>query len=213
MHKPVPITSAVTPLRLIFWGSLLCVFDFSFSQTTAINGEVTSGFRFDVLNDFVGMVLVTIGVSRLAGFAIDGAFVSAMRFVVACSVLNCIEPFFGHFVFRPPPVFGLLANLLGLATLLAIFLFCTCMLRLAIAYGLPHSTVSWFRTRWLVIALWVIPLGLIHLLGLWAFLTGQSFHWNLGLLIIPLLVVFLIPLIHLFISTSRMRQEANGCSH
>ncbi len=82
------------------------------------------------------------------------------------------------------------------------------MHRLAAAFALPRSASSWLTTRWLVIALWAIPLGLLHLLGLVVLLTGQSFHWNFGMLIFPLLLVFIIPLVHLFISTSRMRQEA-----
>lgn len=193
---------------MIFWGALLCVFDFSFSSTTSFNGQVTSGYQFDVLNDFLGMLLVTFGVSRLSGFAIDSAFLSSMRFIFGCCVLNCVEAFLGHFVFQTPPFWSLISNLLGLATLVAIVLFCTSMQRLAVAFSLPRSASSWLTTRWLVIVLWAIPLGLLHLLGLGVLITGQSFHWNLGVLMIPLLIVFIIPLVHLFISTSRMRQEA-----
>jgi hypothetical protein len=44
------IKHAVAPLRMIFWGGLLCVFDITFSQTT--NGQ---GFKFDILNDALGL--------------------------------------------------------------------------------------------------------------------------------------------------------------
>jgi hypothetical protein len=33
------VRRAVKPLRLIFWGGLLCIFDFTFGQTT--NGRAT----------------------------------------------------------------------------------------------------------------------------------------------------------------------------
>lgn len=202
------ITQAVTPLRMVFWGGLLCVFDLTFSSTTSVNGQVAWGFRFDFLNDFVGMLLITTGVSRLSGFAIDSSFVSSMRFIFVCCVFNCVEAFMGHFVFQSPVALDVLLSLLGLATLCATVMFCTCMSRLAGAFSLNHSARSWLTTRLLVVILWVIPLGLLHLLGLGAMITGQSFHWDIGVFFIPVLIAMCIPLIHLFVSTSRMRHEA-----
>ncbi|MDA1056038.1 MAG: hypothetical protein O3C40_37125 [Planctomycetota bacterium] len=202
------IRQAVTPLRMIFWGGLLCVFDFSVSSTTSINGQVASGYRFDFLNDFVGTLLITLGVSQLSGFAIDSSFRSSMRFIFICSVLNCIEAFMGHFVFRSPVALDIMSNLLGLATLCATVMFCTSMNKLSSAFSLHQSADSWLTTRLLVIILWVIPLGLLYLLGLGALVTGQSFHWDIGVFIIPAFVVLIIPLVHLFVSTSRMRSEA-----
>ena len=202
------ITQAVTPLRMIFWGGLLCVFDFTVSSTTSINGQSPSGFRFDFLNDFVGMLLITVGISKLSAFAMDSSFRSSMRFVFACCVLNCVEAFIGHFVFQRPVIFDILSNVLGLASLCAIVMFCTSMHRLSSDFALHRSADSWLTTRILVVILWVIPLGLLYVVGLGALLTGQSFHWDIGVAIIPVLLVFVVPLIHLFISTSRMRREA-----
>jgi hypothetical protein len=45
-----------------------------------------------------------------------------------------------------------------------------------------------------------------------AILMGQSFYFSLGLFAIPALIVFAIPLVSLFISTSRMRREAESQS-
>lgn len=202
------ITQAVTPLRMIFWGGLLCVFDFSFSSTTSINGQSPTGFRFDILNDFLGMLLISVGIAKLSAFAIDQSFRSRMRFVFVCAVLNCIEAFFGHFIFESPMILDVLSNVLGLVSLCAIVLFCTSMHRLSYAFALSRSAASWLTTRLLVIILWVVPLGLLYVVGLGAMLTGQSFQWDMGVLFIPVLIVFVVPLIHLFISTSRMRLEA-----
>lgn len=52
----MPISKAVTPLRMIFWGALLCILDFSFSSYSSRNGGPASGFQFDILNDLLGMI-------------------------------------------------------------------------------------------------------------------------------------------------------------
>ncbi len=202
----MPINQAVTPLRMIFWGALLCVLDLTFSVTS--NGPAETGFRFDILNDFVGMILILVGVVRLARFDLDASYRAAMRFILVCAVLNAVEAFMGHFIFPRPPVVSILSTLLGLASLVAIVLFCTSMRQLATHFALAQSAASWQTTLVLVVILWVIPLGLLYLAGLGAHVAGRSFHWDIGALIIPILLVFLIPLIHFFVSTSRMRYEA-----
>ena len=148
------------------------------------------------------------GLAKLSAFAIDQSFRFRMRFVFICAVLNCVEAFFGHFIFESPMIFDVLSNILGLASLCAIVIFCTSMHRLSSAFALTRSAKSWLTTRLFVIILWVIPFGLLYVVGLGATLTGQSIHWDMGILFIPVLIVFVIPLIHLFISTSRMRHEA-----
>lgn len=202
------ISQAVTPLRWIFWGGLLCVFDFSVSSSTSVNGRVQSGFRFDILNDFAGMLLITAAVSRLAKFAVDPSYRSSMQFVFFCSILNCVKALAGHIIFPPNPLLSVLSNLVGIASLVAMVLFCTSMHALALTHELHESASSWTKTRLLVIVLWVIPLGLLNLAGLGAVATGKSVHFNIGVLVIPLLAAFAVPLIHLFKSTSRMRLEA-----
>ena len=59
------VNQAITPLRLIFWGGLLCIFDFHLTQTT--NGH---GFKFDVLSDALGSILIAVGVFRLGAIPI-----------------------------------------------------------------------------------------------------------------------------------------------
>ena len=211
------ITQAVTPLRMIFWGGLLCIFDFSFSSASSINGQAPTGFRFDILNDFVGMLLITVGISKLSAFAtsansakllLGDDFRLPMRFVFICSVLNCFEALVQHFIFATPTIWDIFSQLLALATLVAVVLFCNSMGRMSQAFGLQRSEESWRTTQMLAIILWVIPLGILRLAGLGAMLTGQPFRWDIGIFVIPILAVMIVPLIHLFISTSRMRHEA-----
>lgn len=202
------IADAVKPLRMIFWGGLLCVLDFTFSSTSSINGRVATGFRFDILNDFVGMVLITIAIDRLSAFAMDSSYRTAMKFVYSCCLFNCVKALADHFVFRTPLVLGILSHLLGLATLAATVVFCKSMKRLAYEHGLHRSTASWAKTLLLIVTIWVVPLGLFYSVALLAMLTGQSFHFDIGIFVIPVLFILCMPLVHLFISTSRMRDEA-----
>ena len=45
--------TAISSLRLIFWGGLLCIFDIAFTMRSG-----HSGYRLDLLNDFVGMIMI-----------------------------------------------------------------------------------------------------------------------------------------------------------
>ena len=59
IDEPV-VNQAITPLRLIFWGGLLCIFDFHLTQITNDHG-----FKFDVLSDALGTILITVGASLI----------------------------------------------------------------------------------------------------------------------------------------------------
>ena len=64
----------------------------------------------------------------------------------------------------------------------------------------------------LFVVIYLIPLGLFYLAAGVAILTGESFHIDLGPLGLLLLPVFAIPVIHLFVSTSRMARSADRAS-
>jgi len=117
------LKNLITPLRLIFWGGLLCVLDFSISNSHSVNGQLVSGFRIDLLSDFVGMLMITYGVWRLRLHRIDDSYRSAMWFVQVCAVLLCIEAFMDHFLFQAPMILHVLSNLLGIVSLVAVVLF------------------------------------------------------------------------------------------
>jgi hypothetical protein len=197
------VTRAVTPLRLVFWGGVLCVLDFTFTQT--VNGE---GFKFDILNDFVAMLMIASGVFALARIETHDRYATAMGFVKLVAVLATFKALHDHFVYHIPSGLSVFFMLLSLAELVAIVVFCVAMRWLSNEAGLENATRSWTTTLWLFALIYLLPLGLFYAAALVAILTGTSFNINLGpagLLLIP---VFLVPLIHLFISTSRMRREA-----
>lgn len=204
----IPISHAVTPLRMIFWGGLLCVLDFTISSTSSYNGQPPTGFRFDILNDFLGMILIMIGVHRLSRFAVDPSFKTSMRFVLTMTVFNAIEAFWGHFIFQAPGILTFLSIVLGLVTLWASIVFCTCMYRLSTTWLLRRSAKSWLTTRSLIIIIWAVPIGALQMIRLLAMIFPGSFNIDIGIFMILVFCILAIPLFHLFVSTSRMLREA-----
>lgn len=191
------------PLRAIFWGALLCLFDLSVSETS-----VGEGWRFDFLNDFVGMLTIAWAVFRLAAIKVDERYSIALGFVKIVAVCGCVVALHRHVICDMPPLISVLDDLYDFLSMAAIVIFCVAMQWLSRHGGLARSKRSWRFTTLLFIVIYLLPLGLLHLASLAATLTGESFHLDLGpagLLVLP---VLFIPLVHFFISTSRMRDEA-----
>lgn len=194
---------AVGPLRWIFWGGLLCLFDFSITSTS--NG---TGIRFDLLNDFLGMLLITAGVFRLGSIEIARSYTRAFGFVKAVAVVSAVEALFGHFVFERPAFVSFLSQVFALAELAAMLVFCLTMRLYCLAADLEASARSWKTTTTLFLVIYALPLGAFYLASAVAVATESSFNLDLGLAGLLLLPVFFAPLLHFFMSTSRMAREA-----
>jgi hypothetical protein len=199
----IDIRRTVFPLRLIFWGAIICIIDITFSSTT--NGE---GFKFDLLDDAVGAAMIAWGVSRLAGIYVQDRYRRVMRFVKIVAFLNIIDAIRDHFIMKLPDAvsFGLL--LFSLLCLIAIVSFCVAMRWLCEEAALSIAVRSWRVTTVLFIVIYLVPLGLSYCASMIALVSGSSFNIDLGPLGILLLLVFLVPVVHLFISTSRMIRSA-----
>jgi hypothetical protein len=195
-----PITG---PLRGIFWGGLLCVLDFKISSK--INGE---GWSFDFLNDFVGMVTIAWAVFRLSRIEVEPRYAIAMGFLKIVAVLGCVQALHNHLIYDTPLLISLLIDLQGFLAMAGTVIFCVAMQWLSRHAGLDRSAGSWKVTTILFLVIYLIPLGLFYLASLFATATGQSFNLDLGIGGLLLVPVFLIPLVHFFISTSRMRDES-----
>jgi hypothetical protein len=98
--------------------------------------------------------------------------------------------------------------MLQVAATAATVVFCVAMRWLSTAASLETSARSWSTTILLFVVIYLIPLGGFHLVGTVAMFTGTEFQFNLGPAILLLMVVFVAPLIHFFLSTSRMGREA-----
>ncbi|MGB2808901.1 MAG: hypothetical protein WBC22_14250 [Sedimentisphaerales bacterium] len=193
--QPYDIKRTVTALRLIFWGGIICVFDFKF------NG-------FDILNDVVGAIMIAWAVSRLSNLRVHRHYRVAMLFVKIISILSIAEAINAHFYYRVPALMSFVMHLYGIAKMLATVVFCVAMRWLCIAAGLSRSEKSWKITMILFGVIYLIPLGLLHFVWIVCLITGKSFNFNIGPAVLLILFVFFVPLIHLFISTSRMKKEA-----
>lgn len=192
----------IRPLRLIFWGGLLCLFDFT--VTDLRNGE---GLRFDLLNDFLGMVLISAGVFGIARSEFLGPSAPGLIFVRIVCVVSSLKALIDHWVFRTPTEWSIFWNAHAILELAAVLIFCAAMVRLCRRAGLPHAGGSWRMTFALFLVLVVLPVGGLQLAVLQALLTSTRFSWNAGSAAILVLLVLMIPFIHFFVSTSRTRRE------
>ena len=181
---------------------MLCVFDFSFSQTT--NGN---GFKFDIISDAVGCLMIAWGVTRLSGMLPLQRYASLMTFVQIVAWMCVVDAVADHWVTKTPMVPGVIRSVFSLASLAAIVSFCVAMRWLCESLALFQAAKSWRTTTLLFLIIYVLPLGLFHLAAVIAMTTDRKFHFNLGPLGLLLLFVFVIPIIHLFMSTSRMKNE------
>ena len=194
-----------TPLRLIFWGGLLCVIDFHFSW---ISGS--SGFKIDILNDLLGMVLITVGVFRLEPICATYNLQTPIQVIEVVAVISCLEAAVDHFIFEWPGLLSFSVFVFGLLKLGAILIFCITMSRLCIAEELLDAARSWKTTTVLFAVIYVVPLGLFYAAAAVAIAFDKSLNIDLGVAGLLLIPVFIVPLIHFFVSSSRMIRSVNS---
>jgi hypothetical protein len=197
------IRRIVGPLRAVFWGGIICVVDFTVSETT--NGE---GFRFDIINDFVGMLLITWGVYELSAQRVHEPYAFAMRYVLVVSALTSLWALHDHIIYRVPEPLAFALAVLGVASIVATVVFCVAMRWLSEAADLRVSAASWRMTTALFIVIYLIPLGFFYAASAVAIVVGESFRIDLGPIGLLLIPVFAAPLVHLLVSTARMKSEA-----
>ncbi|MGV7698383.1 YncE family protein [Mycobacterium kansasii] len=201
------IRSAISPLRWIVWGALICLVDLTYSQT--VNGV---GWRFDFANDAVGMLMILWGTSRLAKIRVHDRYRSALRFVIIAAVFSLLDAIHGHFIYATPAAVALFFSLVGVASMIANVVFCVAMRWLSEEAGLQRSAKSWKVTTWLFVIIYLIPVGSLSCAAAIATALGSPFHVDLGPAALLLLPVFGIPLIHFFVSTTRMKTDAESPS-
>lgn len=190
-------------LTMVFWGGLICIIDFKYSRL--VNGQ---GFTIDIISDTVGMILITIGVFKIAALLDDNTFKGAMLFIKIVAILGIIETIHNHFVYEVPRFLSYFSYTFGLLTLAAIVLFLFIMRYLSNELEFDESRRLWTITIILVVIIYVFPLGFININGIIMLIIGRHYNFNLGsagLLTIP---VFIIPFIFLLLSALRMKKEA-----
>lgn len=199
---PRALRSAIGPLRLVFWGALASVLD--------VGLELRSGFEFDILNDFVGAILIALGVWKLASIRLHERYENAMTLVRVLAVAGVIVAFAGHVSLILPPilailVFGVLLVYIFFA-LVAAIVFCIAMRWLCIEAGLAEAAESWKVTTILFTVIYALPMAIWTACGLVVMALRGSHSVDIGPFAIVLMLVFFVPAIHFFISTSRMKR-------
>jgi hypothetical protein len=92
-----------------------------------------------------------------------------------------------------------------LVQLAAVAVFCTAMRLLCAEALLVKSARSWGTTFVLFTVVYVIPIPMLAV----AAALGGSGNLNINSIwVVPIAILLLVPLIHFFVSTSRMKREA-----
>ena len=198
------IGSAATPLGWIFWGALICLVDLTFGQSSR-----GYGFRFDLVNDVIGTLLIAAGVAWLSRYEAGPSYAIAIgSFLRLASYVAVGEAVLSHFVVPAGHPLGLLKWIAGAVTSGGIVLFCFAMRWLSEAHGLGRSEASWRTTCWMMVWLSIVPYGLLHFLGLLVIIRGGG-GINIGVppLALVIGIAMMIPRVHLLMSLWRMRED------
>ena len=187
---------AVPALRFIFWGALINLVDLR------VNG-------FDLVNDILGMTLVTTGTWTLSTLRIDETYRRGMLFAKVVAILSLVG---AVLELAPPSPFARgYAEAVGLLEIAGTAVACAMMVRLSRAAELPDVAADWTRTlKWF---LWVYAglLGLIRAVVALSFLAGRlvvpvpSMHASAWFAtVIVFFGLLLVPWIRMFLSTNRL---------
>jgi hypothetical protein len=201
------ISAAITPLRLVFWGGLICLIDIHSNWN--IDGQV---WKIDVISDVIGALGIAWGVFRLSMLRVGGWYHFAMASVLVVASIAVLVAVHDHFVYDQPQWVSVALQLAPVVVLIATVVFCMAMRRLNAAAGLEHAERSWRVTTLLVVFISLIPLGVVHAADAVATLRGETSIFQLPNLLVALAVAQIIPLAHFFVSTSRTAREAESAA-
>jgi len=194
----------ISALHLIFWGGLIVVIDIRIN-------------RFDIVNDVIGAFIIAAGVFRLADLPVDRTYATQMSYVRVTSVVFVVHCIVVDLLgLEATGGLQVILSLAALAEFAAIVVFCLAMRRLSNSAGLASSAYSWRTTTLLFLIVYAPAMCFGVAAGLYAAATGARFTPNVTphsfgamlMLVVVVLVIFAIPVVHLFVSTSRMAREA-----
>lgn len=205
MH-PAEAYAAQSALGKIFWGTLICVFDLHFSFTS--NG---TGFRFDLINDVLGAIMVTWGVSQLQPLMKEFRSAQIMRFCHVMASLCILDAVVDHVIAPWPMPLQVLSIVFRFVCLAAIFQFCSAMRIFCFAAGLLEAERSWILSQRLFLFLNLIPAAILQLLSFVALTGGTRGRVQvdplMGALGLVAVIAAIIPLVYLLWTIWATRRE------
>lgn len=200
-------------LNLIFWGAIIVFLDFSFSKT--MNG---TGIKIDLINDFVGSIMICVGVSRIAKLQISiPSYKTSIRFVIVASVLQILFSVLDFVVIKTPEIIITIKNIAGLFIYLGIVMFCRAMMFFSMEGVLKESQKRWKIAKYLFLWVYLIPFGTFVLLGESFFLLyneryeSQIYSGMKGRMII--FAILLIPIIYGLVTIHTMKKEIRAADN
>jgi uncharacterized membrane protein len=144
----------ITALRLIFWGTLICMIDVRINQ-------------FDIINNFIGMILIMCGVLSLSKIAVSPRYSSRMFYNSVMVVLATIASFFTAvvyplststtFVIHHVTLYLFLQSFLTLFFTWGWYWFCLCMKEMCDQRHVPRCSASWRYSSNLIFYFFFIP--------------------------------------------------------
>jgi hypothetical protein len=199
------LNEAIWPLRLIFWGTLICVIDISYTETLRASGKLIAGTRFDFVNDVVGCIMIAVGVNKLRKYPVSDRYSTWMTFAFWVSVIDCFGAVHEHFLYPKSVPWVFVLGVYGLVQLIALLMFCECMRLWSEAFHLDRSTKSWLWTCRLVAWIFAVPIGLVWWISIPMIVSGEhvSIHDSHSQFIFLLVVLTFVPLVHGLVSLSR----------
>lgn len=207
MH-PHDANAANNALGKLFWGTLICVFDLHFFFTSN-----DSGFRFDLINDVVGTIMIAWGVSQLQPLVHESRYAQIMRFCHLMAILCVLDAVVDHVIAPWPVPLRVLSLVFGFVCLIAIFQFCSAMHIFCSAGGLPEAERSWGHSQRLFLFLNLIPAAIMQLLSLVALVGGTRGRVQvdplIGALGLVATIAAIIPLVYLLWTIWATRRELN----
>jgi len=197
---PFDAWTARSALDKIFWGTLVCVIDFHFTQTSG-----SGGFRFDVISDVVGAAMIAWGLGQLLPLIPVSAYAKIMSFCQLIAAVAVLEALAGHIVMDWPPPVRLLSMAFSLICLLAVYRFCDAMRLFCSSLALTHVEQSWRLSQQLFLWLNAVPAVILHAASLLVMFSREKVHLNIGPLAIAIVIAAMVPLVHILVSIRRTR--------
>lgn len=190
------IIHAARPLRRIFWGALLVLVDISFAWRFG-----DTGFRLDLLDDTLGMLLITAAIGQLRDIPMGGWYATRMVFLHWVAIVALLDSVLQHFIFPKPWLLAFLSLVMPFVMIAALLALCACMRDVCRAAMLSEEAQRWQRAFVLFLAFSGILLALI---GLGVLTIGLPAHFTPTPDLLWIGVLFLVPNFYFLRATSTM---------
>jgi hypothetical protein len=187
-------------LGRIFWGVVICVLDFNLTMTT--NSE---GFKFDVISDVIGAILIARGIGQLRPLVFDPHYAGTMDFCSIVAMIAVLDAIVDHFVLRWPMPMRVAHSMWDIVSLYAVYRFCGAMRTFCFSASLFDTEATWMTSERLVMWLVLVPAVIIQVFGLMASGAPPRELAHLSLLVVAAVIAAAVGLIHVLLSLTRTR--------